>query len=214
MFTGLVEEIGSISEIIKNEKFLRIKISCEKVLVGSLVGDSISTNGVCLTITEMGKNYFYADVMYESVKRSNLKNLKVNSKVNLEKSLTLAKPLGGHLVTGDVDCTGTIINIKQEGIAKIYRIKFDYKYAKYIVEKGRITLDGTSLTISDFGGDWVEVSLIPHSQKSIILGEKNIAYEINIEFDLIGKYVEKLLSFREEKSESITMEKLGRYGFL
>lgn len=215
MFTGLVEEMGTVTDLKDSMDSLRIKIRCTKVLKDAKVGDSIATNGVCLTAVEIGSDYFVADVMHETVKRTNLNKLKAGTKVNLEKSLTLSSPLGGHLVTGDVDTTGIIINTRRDGIAIIYRISIPYRYAKYLVEKGRVTLDGTSLTISDFGKDWVEVSLIPHTQKEVVLGEKRPGDSINIEFDLIGKYVERMLGFAQpEKKESLTMDKLGRYGFL
>ncbi len=214
MFTGLVEEIGSISEIEKREDSLRLKIKCQKVLEKAKIGDSICTNGVCLTAILINNGYFIADIMNESVKRTNLKYLKNDSKVNLEKSLCLDTPLGGHLVTGDVDCCGEIISIKRVGIAKIFKITFDKNYGKYIVEKGRISLDGASLTICDFGRDWIEVSLIPHSQKKVILGEKQVGYKVNIEFDLIGKYIERIINFDKQIEDGLTMEKLGKYGFL
>lgn len=203
IFTGLIEEIGEVMSIKNDRTSLKIKIKCQKVLKNSKVGDSIATNGTCLTAIEIGSNYFVADCMHETVKRTNLKHLKNGNKVNLEKSITLSTPLGGHLVTGDVDTEGTIINISKDGIAKIYEIKIDKKYMKYIVEKGRVAIDGASLTIMELSPETFSVSLIPHTQDMIILGNKNISDLVNIEVDLIGKYVEKLL-FSETKSENNT----------
>lgn len=182
----------------------------------SKLGDSIATNGTCLTAVELGTDFFIADCMYETVKRTNLKRLKIGDRVNLEKSITLSTPLGGHLVTGDVDCEGSIVSIIQEGIAKIYEIEVDKKYMKYVVEKGRITLDGASLTIMGLTDNTFSVSLIPHTQEMITLGKKSVGDFINVETDLIGKYVERLLKFstEEDKKESnITMEFLLENGF-
>ena len=216
IFTGLVEEMGEVVSVARGEKSLKIKIKCKKVLEGAKIGDSIATNGTCLTAVELGKDYFTADCMFETVKRTNLKRLKSGSKVNLEKSLTLATPLGGHLVTGDVDCEGRIMSIKQEGIAKIYEISVEPRLMKYVVEKGRITLDGASLTIVDFTNESLSVSLIPHTQEMITLGYKKIGDYINVETDLIGKYVERLLHFgnkEEKKGKGIDEKFLLENGF-
>lgn len=214
MFTGLVQEIGKIVSIKDGKNSIQIKIECENVLKDANIGDSIATNGICLTAIEVSKHYFIADCMHETLKRTNLSNLKIGSLVNLEKSLTLSTPLGGHLVTGDVDCVGQIVNIHQDGIAKIIEIKIPNKYMKYIVDKGRISLDGASLTIMNLTDDTFSVSLIPHSQENLTLGLKNIGDIINVETDLIGKYVENLLNFKEEKKESkLSLEFLLQNGF-
>jgi len=216
IFTGLVEEMGEVIAIENGEKSLKLKIKCKKVLEGAKLGDSIATNGTCLTATELGNNFFTADCMYETVKRTNLKRLKVGDRVNLEKSITLATPLGGHLVTGDVDCEGKVVAITPEGIAKIYEIEIDRKYMKYIVEKGRVTLDGASLTVMKLGDTIFGVSLIPHTQEMITLGKRRVGDYINVETDLIGKYIERFMKFQDEpseKKEGITMEFLMKNGF-
>ncbi len=154
--------------------------------------------------------------MYETVKRTNLKRLKAGDKVNLEKSITLSTPLGGHLVTGDVDCEGRIVSITPEGIAKIYEIEMERKYMKYVVEKGRVTLDGASLTVMRLEENSFGVSLIPHTQEMITLGRKKVGDYINIETDLIGKYIERLMKFQDDtkdNSRGITMEFLLKNGF-
>lgn len=217
IFTGLVEEMGQVLEVKNGDQALHLKIKCNKVLEGAKLGDSIATNGTCLTAVELGNNYFTADVMHETVKRTNLKRLKVGEKVNLEKSITLATPLGGHLVTGDVDCEGKIVSIKKDGIAKVYTIEIESRLMKYIVEKGRVTLDGASLTIVEFSGNTLSVSLIPHTQEMITLGKRKVGDYINVETDLIGKYVERLMNFKEEKQEEkqsgITKDFLLKNGF-
>jgi len=214
MFTGLVEEMGRILELKKGDKSLFLTLEAEKVLKGSGVGDSIAVNGTCLTVVEIKGNNLSFDIMYETVNRTNLHRLKTGDRVNLEKSLTLQKPLGGHLVTGDVDFESSILTIVNIGIAKVYRFKVPNRYMKYIVEKGRVTIDGTSLTVSGFGKDWVEVSLIPHTQKEVILGSKKVGDFVNIEMDLFGKYVERILNFKEEKESGLTMSKLAENGFI
>lgn len=215
IFTGLVEEMGRVVSVVPGEKSIKVKIECDKVLEGAKIGDSIATNGTCLTATEIGSNYFTADCMYETVKRTNLSRLKSGDRVNLEKSLTLATPLGGHLVTGDVDCEGQLVSITREGIAKIYEVRVEPRLMKYIVEKGRVTLDGASLTIVDFTEDTLSVSLIPHTQEMITLGYKGVGSYINVEMDLMGKYVERMLSFKEpeETKSKIDMNFLAENGF-
>lgn len=215
MFTGLIEEMGRVLSIVEGNHSMQIKIQCKKVLEGAKLGDSIATNGTCLTAVEIGKDYFVADCMHETMKRTNLHRLKKSDFVNLEKSITLSTPLGGHLVTGDVDCEGKITNIRQDGIAKIYTVELPKYYMKYVVEKGRVTLDGASLTVMELGDSSLGVSLIPHSQEMIILGKKKVGDYINIETDLIGKYVEKLLSFpkQEEKKWKLSLDFLAENGF-
>lgn len=217
MFTGLVGEIGEVIGLETKDLSLKITVRSKKVIEDAKLGDSIATNGTCLTATKIGSDYFQADIMHESVRRTNLKRLKVGDLVNLEKSLTLATPLGGHLVTGDIDGEGIISNIYSDGIAKIYVVKIESRLMKYVVEKGRITLDGASLTIVDFGDDFLSVSLIPHTQEMITLGSKSIGDYLNIETDLIGKYVERMMTFKEkkitEKKSNITENFLAENGF-
>lgn len=217
IFTGLVEEIGEVISIKNGDKSVQLKIKCTRVLKNAKIGDSIATNGTCLTAVEIGSNYFVADCMHETVKRTNLKRLKAGSLVNLEKSISLSTPLGGHLVTGDVDCEGQIKSITKDGIAKVYTIEIEHRYMKYIVEKGRVSLDGASLSIVGFQGDTLCVSLIPHTQEMITLGKKKVGDYINIETDLIGKYIERFLTFqneeKEDKKSKLSKEFLASNGF-
>lgn len=203
MFTGLVEEMGKVASIAKTGEGIKLKIKCSLTLAGSSkLGDSIATNGVCLTAVELGSDFFVADVMNETVRRSNLKNLRIGDNVNLEKSLTLHTPLGGHLVTGDVDCEGIIEDITSDGFAKIYRLSLPQKYMRYVVEKGRVTIDGASLTIASVTDTDFTVSLIPHTQSAITLGSKKSGDIVNIETDLFGKFVERILYFKEKEEET------------
>lgn len=193
--------MGEVLAIENGQTSIKLKIKCQKVLKDAKIGDSIATNGTCLTATEIGSNYFVADCMHETVKRTNLKRLSRGSKVNLEKSISLSTPLGGHLVTGDVDCEGIIKSITKDGIAKIYKIEVPHRFMKYIVEKGRVTLDGASLSVVNFDKSTIEVSLIPHTQEMITLGKKKAGDYVNVEMDLIGKYVERMLNFKEKEEK-------------
>ena len=209
--------MGQVLSIKNGERSVQLKIKCKKVLKNAKIGDSIATNGTCLTAIEIGNDYFVADCMHETIKRTNLSRLKSGNFVNLEKSITLSTPLGGHLVTGDVDCEGTIKSITQDGIAKIYEIEIEHRFMKYIVEKGRITLDGASLSIVDFSENTFQVSLIPHTQEMITLGKKKVGDYINVETDLIGKYIERMLNFKDEeknsKKSSLDKNFLASHGF-
>ncbi len=208
--------MGEVLSIKSGDRSVHLKIRCKKVLEGAKLGDSIATNGTCLTAVEIGKDYFVADCMHETIKRTNLKRLGSGSIVNLEKSISLATPLGGHLVTGDVDCEGIIRSIEKDGIAKIYVIEIEPRFMKYVVEKGRVSLDGASLSVVGFEGNTLSVSLIPHTQEMITLGKKKVGDHINIETDLVGKYIERLLNFKEEKKEEkskLSEDFLASHGF-
>ncbi|MDO5088434.1 MAG: riboflavin synthase [Leptotrichiaceae bacterium] len=224
MFTGLIEEIGQVTKILKKSHGMEIAVKGNSVTRKINVGDSIAVNGVCLTVTSFKKNIFNADIMYETVQRTGLKRIKKGERVNLEKSLTVETFLGGHLVMGDVDCEAEILSITPKGIAKVYEFRLnqnDMENMKYIVEKGRVTIDGASLTIINVNDRKCEfsVSLIPHSLKNIILGEKNKGDFVNIETDLLGKYVEKILKFDTSDNEKnipkseLTFEFLEENGF-
>ena len=223
MFTGLVEEMGKVVNISKKATGLGITIKGDKVVEKVKIGDSIAVNGVCLTVTEFSGNTFTADVMYETIERSGLKRITAGETVNLEKSLTLTTFLGGHLVMGDVDSEAEIISIVPKGIAKLYNFQLEEKHRqniKYVVEKGRVTIDGASLTVidtDDVSGIF-SVSLIPHTLENITLGKKKVGDYVNIETDLFGKYVEKILKFNNTETEKkeksgITMDFLQKNGF-
>ena len=209
MFTGIVEEIGEVISIDKNEKSSLLKIRANKVLEDTKIGDSISTNGVCLTITTKGKDYFTAYVMGETLKKS--------SKVNLERAMSINGRFNGHIVTGHIDSTGEIISFKDEGEAIWVEIKVSYELSKYIVYKGSIAIDGISLTIAEVKGESFKVSVIPHSQEETTLTKRKIGDLVNIECDPIGKYVEKLLGFNKDnrkKKSVLTEEFLTINGFI
>lgn len=215
MFTGIIEEVGQVKSIKEGTISSTISVEASKVLESTKVGDSICTNGVCLTVTEINKNEFKADVMAETLRRSNLGTLKKGSKVNLERALTLQTPLGGHLVSGHIDGVGKIIEIKPEDNATWFYIELDKKLLRYVVEKGSIAIDGISLTVAYVDNRGFKVSIIPHTSKETILLTKKVSDEVNIECDIVGKYIEKLLIPKEkEKKSNIDMNFLINNGFM
>jgi riboflavin synthase len=215
LFTGIVEEIGTVKNIIKKGQTLILSIQATRILEDVHLGDSISVNGVCLTVTDFTRNEFSVDVMPETFQASNLKSLSTNHKVNLERAMAANSRFGGHIVSGHIDSTGEILSIKSMENAVIYKIKIPNDLSKYCIKKGSITIDGTSLTIFDVDNDSVTVSLIPHTRSHTILGSKKIGELANIEFDLLGKYVEKMLGIKEMKKESsITTSFLTQNGYL
>lgn len=215
MFTGIIEETGELCEIKKGTLSARIKIRCRKVLERTKVGDSIAVNGICLTVTSLAEDGFTADVMAETMRRSSLSELKVPGKVNLERAMAADGRFGGHIVAGHIDGTGTVTEIRQEENAVWYTIASEPELLRYIVEKGSVALDGISLTVARVTDGDFQVSVIPHTRKETALTEKKAGSMINIECDVIGKYVEKLLSApKETKKESrITENFLMEHGF-
>ncbi len=218
MFTGIVEEIGSIEDIKNGEKSSKLIIRGNKVLEQSKLGDSICTNGVCLTVSKLDSNKFEADVMAETLRKSNLEILKVGSKVNLERALSLQTRLGGHIVSGHIDGLGEIISLEKEGNAVWVSIKTSPDILKYIVYKGSIAIDGISLTVAYVDEEMFKVSIILHTSKQTTLLNKVVGESVNLECDVIGKYVEKLLGLsnkiQQVKESSINEDFLKVNGFL
>lgn len=217
MFTGIVEEIGTIQGIKKGNKSSKLLIKANKVLDKTNLGDSICTNGVCLTVTNLDKNTFEADVMAETLRRSNLGDLSIGSNVNLERALSLQTRLGGHIVSGHIDGVGEVLSLVKEDNATWVSIKASNDILKYIVEKGSIAIDGISLTVAYVDDSIFKVSIIPHTKDETTLLTKKCGETVNLECDVIGKYVEKLLGFnnknKEIKESKITEEFLKSNGF-
>ena len=193
MFTGIVEELGRVVAIERSDASATVRIAGQLVTSDASIGDSIAVNGVCLTVTSVANGEFTADVMRETLQRSSLARIDPGSPVNLERPLTLASRLGGHLVQGHVDAT-TAIERRVPGEAwEVVRFTLPESLAKYVVEKGSITLDGVSLTVSSLGADWFEVSLIPTTLDVTTLGSKQPGDLVNVEVDVVAKYVERML---------------------
>ncbi|WP_432647624.1 riboflavin synthase [Mitsuokella sp.] len=189
MFTGIIEELGTVERIGGGS----LVIGAKKVLTDVEVGDSIAVNGICLTVTSFDSRHFTADVMPETVRRTSLAELRQGSPVNLERALTLSSRLGGHIVSGHIDGTGTIVSMKEEGNAILMKVAADAAILRGIVEKGSVALDGISLTVAAVTDKDFTVSLIPHSREVTNLGTKKKGSLLNIENDIIGKYIEKMM---------------------
>ncbi|MCH5265174.1 MAG: riboflavin synthase [Lachnospiraceae bacterium] len=215
MFTGIIEEIGEIASVNRGSQSAVLHIHCQEVLKGTKIGDSIAVNGVCLTVTTMGESGYTADVMAETLERSSLGHLKPGSRVNLERAMPVDGRFGGHIVAGHIDGTGTVQEITRDETAVWYRISAESELLRYIVEKGSITIDGISLTVAKVGPADFQVSIIPHTQAGTVLADRRKGDIVNLETDIIGKYVEKLCKPRktEGKESRITMEFLAENGF-
>lgn len=189
MFTGIIEELGTIGNIKNGAQSLELTIMAKRVLQGLEVGDSIAVNGVCLTVTSVQLERFSVDVMPETHKATSLASIRIGEQVNLESALRLNGKLGGHFVTGHVDGTGLIKRITPVDNALNYTIQINKNLLKYCIYKGCIAIDGTSLTIFGIGEDWIELALIPHTVKYSVIGAKGVGDMVNIECDMLGKYV-------------------------
>lgn len=214
MFTGIVEEVGKIARIEKNGVTGKLSIIADTVLEGTKIGDSIAVNGVCLTVTSLNGSSFTADVMGETFRRSSLGNLQVGSTVNLERAMPADGRFGGHIVSGHIDGMGEIISIEPEGTAVWYTLSAPIEILQGIVEKGSIAIDGISLTVARITTKDFAVSIIPHTGGNTILSQKKVGDKVNLENDIIGKYVQKFLEPQQEQKESnITEDFLRKYGF-
>ena len=218
MFTGIIEEVGVLEELSTGNGFGLMEIKCNKVLEDTKIGDSIATNGVCLTVKEKSSSSFKAEVMGETLAKSNLGSLKVGDKLNLERALRLSDRLGGHIVSGHIDGVGKIVSIKEESNGTWFTISAPKDVLKYIIYKGSIGIDGISLTVADVNEEAFKVSVIPHTIENTILIDKQINSKVNLECDLIGKYLEKFINIKNEEQEiketsNITMDFLMKNGF-
>ncbi len=212
MFTGIIEKTGIIRSIQKSGHSAVLTIGASAVLDGLRLGDSIAVNGVCLTVVFLSEDSFSADVMHETVERSNLWKLNVGSTVNLERAMPLNGRFGGHIVAGHIDGTGVISKVRKDENAIWFTVRTSPGILRYVIDKGSIAIDGISLTIAGVTEIDFSVSVIPHTAQNTTLGEKRVGDTINLENDCIGKYVEKLLRTPGGQS-GISKEFLARYGF-
>jgi riboflavin synthase len=211
MFTGIIEEMGTVKALRREAGAARLSLSAATVLEGTALGDSISVNGVCLTVVELGKNEFSADVAVETLRVTNLGELKAGARVNLERALQLSARIGGHLVSGHVDAVGRLREKRDEGNG--WRIFFDAPETvlRYVIKKGSIAIDGVSLTVADVDRAGFSIAMIPHTARLTTLGFKTTGDSVNLESDIIGKYVERLLPGRAEGN--VTLDLLKKNGF-
>lgn len=211
MFTGIIEETG----VLKEQNGGNLVIQADKLLEDVHLGDSIAVNGVCLTVTEFQKNWFRADVMAETLRRSSLGTLKKGSRVNLERAMAANGRFGGHIVSGHIDGTGTVENMQREGNAIWVTISCGAALLRYIAEKGSIAIDGISLTVAEVRENGFRVSIIPHTGEETTLLARRTGDMVNLETDIIAKYVERLMFPKEaeEKKSGIDLEFLRENGF-
>lgn len=220
MFTGLVAELGTVQKLARQGNSYHLTVSAKKVMADLKIGDSVAVNGSCLTVVQLGGDGFTADVMPETVRLTNIGSLNFGDKVNLERTLRLCDGLDGHLVSGHVEGLGTIASQKADGIAVVVTIAAPPELLKYIIKKGSIAIDGISLTVTEVTSSSFSVSLIPHTAQETTLGFKTVGDTVNLETDILGKYVERMLNQynQQEKNTasagSLNKNMLFENGFL
>lgn len=193
MFTGIIEEVGTVASVTGSGNSMKLTINAPKITEDISLGDSIAVNGICLTACKLGPGNFTVDVMGQTLAMTSLKGIRNGSRVNLERALTLSSRLGGHIVSGHIDGTGTITKVKKDDIARLITIRAPRDIMNLIVEKGSIAVDGISLTVAEAGTEDFTVSIIPHTMENTILLSKGTGEPVNLENDCIGKYVKKLM---------------------
>ena len=211
MFTGIIEEVGTVIAVEKKTNSARITIKAERVLTDVADGDSIAVSGVCLTVTSHKSDSFTADVMHETMRRSAIRVLKVQNQVNLERAMRPDGRFGGHLVSGHIDGTGCIEKVVRDEIAVLYTIATEQKLMRYIIEKGSVAVDGISLTVASVQGQSFAVSVIPHTAANTTLSQKKVGDIVNLENDCIGKYVSHFL--QADRADGLTVDFLRGNGF-
>lgn len=215
MFTGIIEEVGTVSAVRPAANSLQLSIRCSKVLSDVKKGDSLAVNGVCLTVSDFSSNHFTADVMPETVKATTLQALRAGSPVNLERAMAANGRFGGHIVSGHVDGTGEIVSVRQKENAIYMEISIATKLLKYFIPKGSVTVDGTSLTVFGVTSIGFIISLIPVTQGDSIIGRKRAGDRVNVECDMLAKYIERLITTdKENPTGGLTMDTLIASGFL
>lgn len=214
MFTGIIEEIGSIKNIIRGSGFSRLIIGADKIFSDLKLGDSVAVNGICLTADSLTADTFAADVMPETLQHSSLGRLLPGDRVNLERAMPINGRFGGHIVSGHIDGTGTVAKIASDRNAVRISVRAPSGILKYIIKKGSITIDGISLTVTDVDESTFGVSIIPHTGGGTTLLERGVGDTVNLENDVLAKYVERLMTATEEPPESsISIEFLQQHGF-
>lgn len=215
MFTGIIEEIGTVMQVRQGPHSSVLTIRGGVIFSDLKQGDSVAVNGVCLTVTQLGSECFSADIMHETLNRSSLGHTRPGSRVNLERAMAANGRFGGHIVSGHIDGTGEILKIERDDNAIWYTVKTGLELIKFIVEKGSVAIDGISLTVATVSKDRFQVSIIPHTAGATILGEKRPGDRVNLENDIIGKYIERLLypPANQPVASGLTREFLSQHGF-
>jgi len=214
MFTGIIEAIGSVAKLQQLGSDWRLTIDTGKLDLSDVVlGDSIAVNGCCLTVVELKENIFSADVSNESMRCTALGEFKDGTRVNLEKAMLASGRLGGHIVSGHVDGVGSLVELSEDGASVRLVYEAPKEIAKYIAAKGSVCIDGTSLTVNEVSGQKFSVNVIPHTQAETIIGDYKVEQNVNLEVDLIARYLERLLQGTDSKTEGLNKDFLGKHGF-
>jgi len=211
MFTGIISEMGTIKSLSRVGEGLKLEISAPETAEMITKGSSVSINGACQSAVDIGKDWFSVLATSETISKTNLKKLRPQSKVNLELPLTLNDPLGGHLVSGHIDAIGSIVSLSRASDSTLMVVSFEAEYSKYVIEKGSISIDGISLTIFNVSDNRFTVSLIPETIQNTTLYQISPGDSVNLEFDMIGKYIERFLS---NNKTGLTIDHLKKYGFM
>lgn len=214
MFTGIIEEIGTVSDIRRSGQGYHLTVHAKTVLDGTHHGDSIAVNGTCLTVTHLSPDTFTVGLSPETRQKTNLMYLQRGHRVHLERALTPSSRLGGHFVQGHVDEVGTITHFRREGDALWVTVRAAPGVMRYIVQKGFIALDGVSLTVTEVSETDFSVSLVAYTQEHITLPRQDVGYSVNIEVDVLSKYVERFISQPAEHSNDISLDFLARHGYM
>ena len=215
MFTGIIEELGTVKSVRPGADSAVVQVEARVVTEGLKTGDSVAVNGVCLTVVSFTKTDFSAEVMAETLRKSGLGELKAGDRVNLERALRLTDRLGGHMVSGHIDGVGVVESVVKEDIARVFKVRAPAEVLRYVIKKGLIAVDGISLTVSDLTDDSFSVSIIPHTAAMTTLGYRKPGDKVNLEPDMIVKYVERLLSGGESKAPGgLSKSFLAEHGFL
>ena len=214
MFTGIVEGIGTVTEVQRRGDLLSLSIAIPPALTDMAVSDSINVNGVCLTVTACWDGGFQAEISPETLRRTNLGSLRPSDEINLERALKISGRLGGHLVTGHVDATGSVAEVARGAGSLVMTIRVPRDITPYLVEKGSVTVEGVSLTVSGVRGDEFAVAIIPYTAENTTLGKMRIGNSVNIEVDIIGKYVKRFLERGSGKASGIDEAFLAEHGFI
>ena len=214
MFTGLIEELGTVTGIEKKgTEGAKIRIQANRVMEGLCLGDSVSVNGVCLTVSVLGKETFTADAMPETLRKTTLERLKIGEKANLERAMSAGGRFGGHFVTGHIDGVGRVVKRHREGNSLVFKVAAPAEVLRFTVEKGSIAIDGISLTVALIDKDSLSVSIIPHTAAETTLNQRKVGDLVNLEGDYIGKYIDKLLRERAP-DKGIRRDLLKENGFI
>lgn len=213
MFTGLVEEVGEIAAIAATSAGKELTVRADKIIAELTLGASVAINGICLTVKFLTPKTFQVDVVQETLTRTNIGSARPGTRVNLEPALSFGGRLGGHLVQGHIDCLGAVIALERQAGEWILQVQLPENFAKYVVEKGSIAINGISLTVAACTGRQFQTAIIPHTWANTNLSLLKVGEQVNLEVDLIGKYIERLLGPYYKKTEGLTLDKLESFGY-